>query len=294
MKPLLFKIAKTEDEAVRILKEDYPYFYDKLHYHEEIQIMVILEGKGTYFIGDAIGNFNEGDIFIIGSHLPHFFRSDKPYYEDSTELRSRNISILFSPEALGDKILNLPEFHAIKKLLYYSKRGLEVQGKSKKRLLRAAHKIASKDEFSRIIYLFKHLNKLSKCEELTALSNIKLQPGTSSNDTKKVNDVISYIMDNFANDVTLADAAEVANLSVNSFCRYFKQHTRKTFSQFLNEVRIGHACKQLVIEGNSVKEVAYDNGYYSVSYFNRQFKLITGLTPSEYSKAHTNKHTMAS
>ncbi|WP_186755020.1 AraC family transcriptional regulator [Echinicola salinicaeni] len=294
MKPLLFKIAKTEEEAVKILQEDYPYFYDNLHYHEETQIMVITEGKGTYFIGDSIGNFQAGDIFILGSNLPHFFRSDKPYYQEGSSLRSKNISILFSLESLGEKLLNLPEFYAIKKLLYNSKKGLVVLGNSRKGLYKAAHKIGQKDRLSRIIYLFKWLNKLSKSDELTSISHINFNQETSPNDTKKVNEVISYIMENFANDITLADASEVANLSVNSFCRFFKQHTRKTFSQFLNEIRIGHACKQLIEEKYSIKEVAYDNGYYNVSYFNRQFKLITGYTPSDYYKVHTQTHNLAS
>ncbi|GGF39091.1 AraC family transcriptional regulator [Echinicola rosea] len=294
MKPLLFKIAKTEEEAVRILQEDYPYFYDNLHYHVETQIMVILEGKGTYFIGDAIGNFNAGDIFILGSNLPHFFRSDKDYYSEGSCLRSKNISILFSLETMGEKILDLPEFHAIKKLLYYSKKGLMIYGKAKKRLFKAAQKIARKDGMERIVYLLKHLDKISKSNEITALSHINFEASTRPHDTKKVNAIIHFIMENFAKDISLADVANVANLSVNAFCRYFKQHTRKTFSQFLNEVRIGNACKQLIEEGYSVKEVAFDSGYYNISYFNRQFKLITGYTPSEYLKAHTHNHNMAS
>ncbi len=294
MKPLLFKIAKSEEEAVRILQEDYPYFYDNLHYHVETQVMVILEGEGTFFIGDAIGSFKAGDIFILGSNLPHFFRSDKAYYEAASGLRSKNISLLFSLETLGEKLLDLPEFHAVKKLLHFSKRGLMVQGKTREKLFRAAHKIAQKEGLDRIIYLFKQLNRLSKSDELKALSHISFEPGFRPSDTQKVNKVISFIMENFSRDIGLSDAANVANLSVNAFCRYFKQHTRKTFSQFLNEIRIGHACKQLIEEGYSVKEVAFDSGYYNISYFNRQFKLITGYTPSEYQKAHTHKHNIAS
>ncbi|MBD8491322.1 helix-turn-helix domain-containing protein [Echinicola sp. CAU 1574] len=294
MKPILFKIAKIEEEAVRILQEDYPYFYDNLHYHVETQIMVIIEGEGTYFIGDAIGHFKTGDIFILGSNLPHFFRSDKSYYEDNTNLRSKNISILFSFDALGEKLLGLPEFHGIKKLLQFSKRGLLVEGKSKEALYHSAEKIAQKSGLDRILYLLKLLDKLSKSTELTALSHINFEPGSLPQDTTKVNMVINFIMENFSQDISLADAAGVANLSINAFCRYFKQHTRKTFSQFLNEIRIGHACKQLIEEEFSVKEIAFDSGYFNISYFNRQFKQITGYTPSDYVKTHTQKHNKAS
>ncbi|WP_215226403.1 AraC family transcriptional regulator [Echinicola shivajiensis] len=294
MKPLLFKIAKIEEETVRILQEDYPYFYDNLHYHAETQIMVILEGAGTYFIGDAIGNFKAGDIFILGSNLPHFFRSDKAYYEKNTHLRSKNISIIFSLESLGEKLLELPELHAIKKLLHYSKRGLMVNGKAQKQLYKSANKMVKKKGIERILYLLKQLHRLSQSNELIALSHIDFDHETKPTDTKKVNIVINFIMENFAKDISLSEAADVANLSVNAFCRFFKQHTRKTFSQFLNEIRIGHACKQLIEEGYSVKEVAFDSGYYNISYFNRQFKLITGYTPSEYIKTHNQKHNQTS
>ncbi|UCS91859.1 AraC family transcriptional regulator [Echinicola marina] len=294
MKPLLFKIAKTEEESIRILQEDYPYFYDNLHYHSETQIMVILEGEGTYFVGDAIGNFKAGDIFILGSNLPHFFRSDKSYYEENTHLRSKNISIIFSLESLGEKFLELPEFYAIKQLLHYSKRGLMVQGNARTKLYQSANKMLHKKGIERLIYLLKQLHKLSRSNELMALSHINFDHEPKPTDTKKVNTVINFIMDNFSKDITLAEVANVANLSVNAFCRFFKQHTRKTFSQFLNEIRIGHACKQLIEEGYSVKEVAFDSGYYNISYFNRQFKSITGYTPSQYIKTHTQKHHRAS
>ncbi|WP_186755510.1 AraC family transcriptional regulator [Echinicola salinicaeni] len=294
MKPLLFKIAKTEEESVRILQEDYPYFYDNLHYHSETQIMVILEGEGTYFVGDAIGNFKAGDIFILGSNLPHFFRSDKIYYEENTSLRSKNISIIFSLESLSEGFLEIPEFHAIKQLLYYSKRGLMVHGNARNKLFKSANKLASKKGIDRLIYLLKQLQKLSKSNELLALSHIDFDHEPKPTDTKKVNIVINFIMENFAKDISLSEAADVANLSINAFCRFFKQHTRKTFSQFLNEIRIGHACKQLIEEGYSVKEVAFDSGYYNISYFNRQFKAITGYTPSEYIKTHKQNHNRAS
>ncbi|GGZ41928.1 AraC family transcriptional regulator [Echinicola pacifica] len=293
MKPLLFKIAKSEEQSVKVLEEDYPYFYDSLHYHIETQIMVILEGRGTYFIGDAIGNFTAGDIFLIGSNLPHFFRSDPSYYAADSCLRAKNISILFALENLGEAFLNLPEVYPIKSLLQASKRGLQVHGSSRERLFRAAQKASQKKGLRRILHLLKQLNHLVMSEEITTLSHIVFEPMSSPGDTKKVNSVVHFIMLNFNKDISLADAADVANLSTNSFCRFFKKHTRKTFSQFLNEIRIGHACKQLIEEAYSVKEVAFDSGYYNISYFNRQFKLITSYTPSEYLKAHKNTRNLA-
>ncbi|HSJ67306.1 MAG TPA: AraC family transcriptional regulator [Anditalea sp.] len=292
MKPLLYHLPRTTEEPVRILKENHPHFYDNLHFHSEYQIMTIIEGSGTYFIGDAFGNFNSGDTFIIGSNLPHFFRSNSEYYQPGSVLRSRNISILFSLDAIGENFKKLPELHQINKLLEKSNSGLILKGNSKERLLKASKKITKKEGFDKYIYLFKILNDLSHSDDIEILSHITYENSTKFADTDKASAVINFLIENFSKDITLSDAADVANLSVNAFCRYFKKHTRKTFSQFLNEIRIGHACRQLVEDELSIKEVAFNVGYYNISYFNRQFKAITHCTPSQYHKNINHKHAL--
>ncbi|MCH7411180.1 AraC family transcriptional regulator [Belliella sp. DSM 111904] len=290
MKPLLYQIPKSINEPVRVLKECHPYFYDNLHFHSEYQIMTILQGKGTYFIGDSFGNFNAGDSFILGANLPHFFRSSQEYYSSANQLQSQNISILYSPEALGEKFKDLSELHPINKLLEKSKNGLLVTGRAKEKLLKSSQKITHKNGFERLIYLFKMFDYLAKTDDLITLSHVAYENEMKLGDTEKINKVIDFLIDNYSKDITLADAADIANLSVNAFCRYFKKHTRKTFSQFLNEIRIGNACRQLVEEDVSVKEAAFKSGYYNISYFNRQFKTITGCTPSAYCKNINFKH----
>lgn len=91
-------------------------------------------------------------------------------------------------------------------------------------------------------------------------------------------------MSNFSGEIKLKDAAEVANMSVNAFCRYFKQHTRKTFTQIVNEIRIGHACRLLIEDKWNIRETAFECGYDNISYFNRQFKVIINFTPTEFVK----------
>ncbi|MCH7415441.1 AraC family transcriptional regulator [Belliella sp. R4-6] len=290
MKPLLYQVPRNIDEPVRVLKECHQHFYDNLHFHSEYQIMTIIEGKGTYFIGDAFGNFNSGDTFIIGANLPHFFRSNKEYYSSESGLLSQNISILFSPDALGEKFKELQEFHAINRFLEKSKSGLFLTGVAREKLFKFSKKITKKNGFDRLIYLFKIFNYLSQTEDIETLSHVTYESEIKAGDTEKINSVIGFLLDNFTRDISLADAADVANLSVNAFCRYFKRHTRKTFSQFLNEIRIGNACRQLVEEDLSVKEAAFKSGYYNISYFNRQFKTITGCTPSSYCRNINIKH----
>lgn len=286
MKPLYFKIPKTSGETILVHYEEQDHFYDSLHFHPEVQVMIIVEGSGTQFIGDCIGSFNPGDVFLLGSNLPHVFRNDKKYYEQETVLKAKNISIFFDPGSFGEKFFSLPEAYPIQKLLLNSIRGIRVKGETKRMITALAQEMLSMEGFDRLIQNFAILNLLSRSKELELLSSIGFDGPQKDSDSKKINDVFTYIMKNFSEEIKLQEAADIANMSVNAFCRYFKQHTRKTFSKFLNEIRVGHACRLLMEDNWNIRETAYACGYDNISYFNRQFKDIMNYTPSEYVKLH--------
>lgn len=289
MKPLHFKLPKTSGESIRVLCEEQQHLYDNLHFHPEVQIMTILEGSGTRFIGDNIGNFQSGDVLLLGSNLPHVFRNDKKYYEPESCLKARNISVFFDTESFGECFLSLPEVYPIQKLLLNSKRGISIQGQTKEKVIALVEEIRYLEGFDRLMQIFTILNLLSSSHELEILSSVGFDGPQKDSDSKKINDVFAYIMNNFSEDVKLQEAADIANMSVNAFCRYFKQHTRKTFSQFLNEIRIGHACRLLIEDQWNIRQTAFACGYDNISYFNRQFKDITHYTPTEYLKMHRDK-----
>ncbi|MBC3540133.1 AraC family transcriptional regulator [Rufibacter sediminis] len=291
MKPLHFKIPKTSGESVRIQYDEQRHFYENLHFHPELQIMVICESTGTRFIGDSIGSFKAGDIVVLGSNLPHVFRNDKKYYEPDSELKATNISVFVDLAAFENNILSLPEAHALQKLLLNSKRGLRIRGETKRKVAALIQEMRTLNGFEKIIQILIILNLLSHSHEVEMLSSVGFNANLNESDNRKINDVFSYIMNNFSEDIKLTDAANVANMSVNAFCRYFKQHTQKTFSQFLNEIRIGHACRLLIEDKWNIRETAFECGYDNISYFNRQFKDITNLTPTEFVKLHHTRFT---
>ena len=290
MKPVYFQIPKTSDETIRVQYEEQPHFYDNLHFHPEVQIMFICEGSGTQFIGDSIGSFRPGDILLLGPNLPHVFRNDKRYYEEDSGLQARNISLFFQMESFGEPFLSLPEVYPVHKLLLSSKRGIRIKGETKKKVSALAKQMLHLEGFDRFIQLFTILNLLSLSKELEPLSSVGFDGPQNDSDSKKINDVFKYIMNNFSEEVKLQEAANIANMSINAFCRYFKKHTRKTFSSFLNEVRIGHACRLLIEDKWNIRETAFECGFDNISYFNRQFKDITSYTPSEYVKLHREKY----
>ncbi|QCR22297.1 AraC family transcriptional regulator [Pontibacter sp. SGAir0037] len=289
MKPIYFQIPKSTGETVRVQYDKQEHFYDNLHFHPEVQIMLITEGSGTRFIGDSIGSFGKGDILLLGPNLPHVFRNDKKYYEHDPLLKASNISVFFQIESFGEAFLSLPEVYPIQRLLLNSKRGIVIKGHTKEKVSRLVHQMVELDGFELFISLFSILNLLALSREVELLSSVGFDGPQKDADSKKINDVFTYIMNNFSEEIKLQKAADIANMSVNAFCRYFKQHTRKTFSEFLNEIRIGHACRLLIEDRWNVRETAFECGYDNISYFNRQFKDITGFTPSEYIKLHKEK-----
>ncbi|GAB3527650.1 AraC family transcriptional regulator [Pontibacter brevis] len=290
MKPVYFQIPKSSDETIRVQYEEQPHFYDNLHFHPEVQVMFICEGSGTQFIGDNIGSFSSGDILLLGPNLPHVFRNDKKFYEENSGLSARNISIFFQVESLGERFLSLPEVNPIQKLLLSSKRGIRINGETKKKATALVEQMLYLEGFERLMQLFNFLHLLSLSKELELLSSVGFDGPQNDSDSKKMNDVFNYIMNNFSEEVKLQKAASIANMSTNAFCRYFKQHTRKTFSSFLNEIRIGHACRLLIEDRWNIRETAFECGFDNISYFNRQFKDITSYTPTEYVKLHREKY----
>lgn len=283
MKPLLFRNIIPENESFHIQHDVMNYFYDFLHYHPEVQLTLILESTGTLFVGDKITQFEEGDVFLLGPNLPHVFKNDKKSQGKSYKL-SRAISFYFREDSFGDNFLKMPETKALKNLIRISSRGMKFTGDTKEKLSNRIPQLSEKSGFERLMFLFETLHLISQSEEHDFISSLNYHHKKDDTENKRIQILFDFITNNYTREIDLSDAAAVASMSVTSFCRFFKQRTRKTFTEFVNEVRIGHACKALLYSDDNINEVAYKNGFNNISNFNRKFKEITGFTPSQYSQ----------
>ncbi len=278
---LPFKIPKTT-KATLILQEDYePYFYDKLHQHEENQLTLILNGYGTVVHGDYVGSFKSGDVFLMGSNVPHVFRCDDSFYEESKKAHS--ISIFFNDHQLSTLLNVFPEFDGIRVFLEKAKLGGKADDDLNPELSKEIKELFSANEFDRLIHFFRLLDGLSRTKSWHPLmeharKSIKEQEG------KRLNDVFSHTLSNYQKAISIDEIAEVANMNKSSFCRYFKQHTRKSYIDFLNEYRIQKACNMLSDPDMSVAQLAFEVGFTNLSNFNRQFKKLMKETPREFRK----------
>jgi AraC-like DNA-binding protein len=282
MKALLYSNPKTETESFHVQVDEMAHFYDSLHYHPEVQVTLILRGTGTLFVGDCIEQFKPGDLIVIGANLPHVLRCDAEYYENDPEMKAHGISLYFKPEAFGDHFFQLPETRHISEWIRKISRGIRVAPSDTTLIDELIRLMPELEGFERFRALLSILHHLTRAHNFDYLSSVSFTTPQKDTDSKKINNVFDYVMLNFPREIRLDTVAEVAHMSPTAFCRYFKQRTRKTFSRFLNEVRIGNACKLLLEGDNTVTEVSFNCGYNNISNFNRQFKAISKFTPSEY------------
>ena len=288
MKPILFHNPKAIEESFYVQEDKVPHFYDLLHFHPEYQFTVIVKGSGTVFLGDHIGRFESGDVFIIGPSIPHVFRCDHEYYEGNTEKTAHGISMYFMENSLGDNFFNLPENKPINSLLKLAARGVQIKPvdteeiKQLMLLLKRMKGPLRLTTFLEILCSFEQADK-------KALSSIGYIGSAKEEGNDRMNLVFKYIMDNFRGELNLEKAADLSCMTTTAFCRFFKKKTRKTFFEVVAETRIGYSCKLLLKESYSINEIAFSCGYNNISNFNRQFRRIMKITPSLYVEKYGQK-----
>jgi AraC-like DNA-binding protein len=282
MKKLLFQDLPFEnDRHFNVYKEDLPYFVVPWHYHPSIEIMYVESGTGTRLVGDHMEGYNEGDVCMIGPSLPHEWRSNRCDGE-----RSTCYCLFFRKELFEGDFIRLPEMSSIRELLEKSVRGLKFFGSARDKMKELIPRIYSEEGVQRILLLFQLLAIMSQTSDVEMLSGQDFTDEVDSDDFDRFNKVYRYIHDNFHKSLRLDDVAAIASMSSGAFCRYFKSRTKKTFLQYLNDLRIAHAKKLIVENTECMSAIGTMVGFDSQSAFFSKFKQITGLTPLKYRKMY--------
>jgi AraC-like DNA-binding protein len=288
MQPVFQKIEANINHSFYVEQVKFQYFPNPLQFHPEIEILYVIHGSGTRFVGDSVDSFGPGELVMIGQNVPHLWYSDEKYTQENSNLFSEVIFILFKTEIFGEQFWQLTESKSILKLIQLSQRGIKLTGRTRNEVSSLMRSIVSSVGFNRIILLLSILEIIASQKEYQFLASPIVQNTINESDSKRLNKVYKYIINNFQQEITLEKAASIASLSAPAFCRYFKQRTGKTFIQLLNEIRISYACRYLSAEDLPVARICYICGYTNVSYFIRQFKGITGLTPLSYKKNYSD------
>ena len=242
---------------------------------------MIERSRGTRFIGNHVSHFEDGDLALIGSNIPHLYRNSEEYFKKNSKLRANSIFIHFTQNFLGNHFFDIPEMKLVNRLLERSSLALEIHGKTKKYILNKLVAMDNEKPPLRLLSLLEMLITLSQSNELKPLLSVGFTAGNSG-DSERINKVFEFILNNYKEQIYVNDIASKLNMSVPAFSRYFKHHTRKTFSDYVTEIRIGHACKLLMEDNHTISEISYQSGFDNLSNFYRHFRKTVGIIPKDY------------
>ncbi|MCU0401584.1 MAG: AraC family transcriptional regulator [Algoriphagus sp.] len=282
-KVISFQVPKSQREFVRYQEDRGAHFYDKLHQHPQLQLTVILQGKGQFLSGDYVGRFQAGDVFFLGENAPHVFRSDPEFFEKDTELASAGNTIFFDFQALEKALGELDELQSLRKFEEFQGLCFQIQGQVGEEIKVIFNQFGLTNGLQRFQLALQLLSLVDQAgADLVRLNEAGLMMGLSEKDGSRMDRVMQFLLKNRFQKISLEETAAVANLSKEAFCRFFKLRTRNTYTQYLNQLRITEAQKQLQETDLSISEIAYRVGFENLAYFNRSFKKICGVTPKEW------------
>lgn len=246
------------------------------HFHPEIELVYVNGGAGKRQIGSHVSYYSNGDLILIGSHLPHCGFTDK---------LTGNISetvIQMKQDFLGNDFFNIPEMKKIQGLFEIAKGGIAFSGRTKKKIGDKMEVLEYQTDFQRLLSILNILNELATSKEFKILNAEGFALETEVKDNDRINIVFNHVKSNFKEEIPLEEIANKVSMTIPSFCRYFKKITNKTFTQFVNEYRLVHASKLLAEQPLSITEVCFESGFNNFSHFNKSFKAFTGQNPSQY------------
>lgn len=279
-RPVLERILTAPDSSFLVKHYPDPSIrgnkFPNYHYHPELELVFVNGGNGRRHVGSHVSHFTDGELILIGSNLPHWGFTDR-----ATGNRAETV-VQFAPDFPTADFKALGEFQQINNLLERAKNGISFTGRTKDVQGARLERMVHLDPLGRLLGLLDILRELAISKEHESLNADGVHFEIATHGYQRFNDVQQFISDNFRNDLTVGEAADVSAMTVPAFCRYFKKVTGKTFITYLTNFRIVYACKLLSDEHSTIAEVAFECGFNSLSQFNRSFKRFTGRTPTDY------------
>lgn len=281
---------RPSNASIVIWNYESKYFPNPLHYHKELELAYIVEGYGTRYVGSSIQSYKKGDMVLVGEELNHVWMSDEAFYEENSSLMTKAIVVKFYPDFAGKDFLGLPEAYPINKIFKEASGGLRIKGTTKREIATILHQMLKQSPLEKIASMIQVLNIMANSDEIHVLSHFDLHKSTNPKEKDRMNRIIQHTMLNFKNSISLEEISNVANLSKSAFCRYFKNTVKKSYNEFLYEIRVEHACKMLLESDIGITQIAYESGFNNPSAFSQMFKRIKSMSPLQYRKSNAVVH----
>lgn len=276
------QLGLVDGSPLKIKWCDYDYFKYPWHFHGEYEIVYVIRSSGTRFVGNNIESFSDGDLVLLGSFLPHMYRNDESYYKNNPDLRVHAITIQISKDFFNHAFQYYPEFKQIKSLLETAKYGICFEKSANDAIRKRIKSLLKLSGLPRLLECVNILSMMSKSKQKRVLSDESADMYPMTYSDARIAKVLGRLHRDYYKSIRLKEIADLSNMNEAAFCRYFKEKTGKSMIRYVNELRIGLACKLLLGGELSILQIGYECGFNTLSNFNRQFKQITGKTPTEY------------
>ncbi len=283
MKASVVRLFKDPDTSFIFHRETED--FDQYHHHPEYELVLIKKGRGIRIVGDSIDEFKENDLVFLGAQLPHVWRCNDEYFLDDGTFLGEGLVIQFTEDFLGTKFFDMPENVGLSKFIDQSAQGCRLYGNTKKEIVRLMTEMCNMTSSQRLYALFAIFELLGNTTSFEQVSSQAFLEPYKTHNNEPLRAVIQYTLQNFKNDIKLKDVLEIANMSNTQFFVTFKSTYKMSFKNYLSKIRIGCACRLLTEENFNISQAAYESGFENISNFNRHFKQIKGVTPSEYLRA---------
>lgn len=269
------KISPDTGSSFRLIhwkSENDRYFW---HYHPEYEIVFVRKGSGKLHIGEHLKNYEEGELVFIGPDLPH------TGFGYGVIGEHEEIVVQLRKDFLGEEFMQKPELQHIRELFERAKQGLSFQGKARKIVSSKLQKMLTLSHFERLVELLNIFHTLASTTEFSVLNAAEKRFDFNHKDEDRINKIYEYVEQNYQQSIDIQVVANLSNLTVPSFCRYFKKISHITYTDFVNEYRINQACR-LLLENKPVADICFEVGFNNISHFNKTFKQLKGVSPREY------------
>jgi AraC-like DNA-binding protein len=280
MKPVFEKTPRRQWESFHCEVVHGSGYNATWHFHPEFQLTLVLKSHGHRLVGDNFTPLTPGDLVLVGSNLPHVWQQDPAWSRGRHGVHA--IIVRFLETCFGRDFLEIPEMEPVRRLLRRAARGLQVTGRTRSEVASRMQRLARSEGLARVAELLGLLNVLARSPELLPIASAGFVPRLESTDQSRMERICRYVEEHLSDEIDRASVAAEAHLSEGAFSRFFKLRTGKTLPQYVNELRVGRACRLLADEAAKITDIAMDCGFQNLANFNRRFREITGMAPRDY------------
>ena len=278
MEPLLVDNLPQAELRYGVKLYEQASFVMPWHMHNLFEMTLIMAGRGTRIVGDRIGSFFPGDLLLVAPRLPHVWKDDR---DEESGGNVCALTLQFAADFPSPEFLALPQMRPVQRVLDRAQRGLAPQGGLRDQVEAKMRRLPETEGARQVLLILEILADMAESQEWTVVASDGYT-FSKGGDAQRWNRINGFILENFHRAIPARELATVAGLHPSSLGRYFRHATGMRVTEYVNQVRIGHACRLLATEEKAIVEICYDCGFQNLSHFNRCFRKLKQVTPSAY------------